>query len=130
MERGPIAGMEKAAMRGMAHNGFAQMRLLSLIEKEDGATSGTFAELLDIRPSSLSEQLNKLEERGLIERKKSESDTRSVNVFITEEGRNFLKDRKDAFTRRQERFENILTEEEKAEFLRLVNKIIAGSEEH
>ncbi len=127
-ERGRVDRMEKAATRGMAHSGFAQMRLLSLIEKEDGATSGTFAELLDIRPSSLSEKLNKLEERGLIERHKSETDTRSVNVFITEEGRNFLKERKDAFANRQERFENILSEEEKSEFLRLVRKLIEAGE--
>ena len=43
--------------------------------------------LLGIRPQTLGEMLQKLEERGLVARKKSEADARAIEVTLTDEGR-------------------------------------------
>ena len=69
---------------GSHHRG--QGRIISLLRARDGISQKELAELLNIRPPSLSEVLDKLEANGLIERRQHEDDKRVSNVFITEKG--------------------------------------------
>ena len=64
-----------------------QARVLSILAMQDGMNQKDLAFLLGIRPQTLGEMLRKLEERGLVERKKSESDARAIEVTLTDEGR-------------------------------------------
>ncbi len=53
----------------------------------EGMNQKDLAFLLGIRPQSMSELLGKLEEYGLVERRKSAEDARAVEVYLTEDGR-------------------------------------------
>lgn len=81
--------------RGHHHHGggpvgHGQGRLLGMIAREGEINQKDLVEHLDIRPSSLSEMLGKLETEGYIQRQKDEADKRSVIISITEAGRNII----------------------------------------
>ncbi|WP_342759595.1 MarR family transcriptional regulator [Kineothrix sedimenti] len=71
-------------------NAFETLRLLS---KEDGVTAGRISEFLDIKPSSVTQIIKKLEMAGTAERVKSEEDARVTFVKLTEKGYESIKDR-------------------------------------
>lgn len=58
-----------------------------MVSMQEGISQKDLAFLLGIRPQTLGEMLRKLEERDLIERKKSETDGRVVEVYLTEAGK-------------------------------------------
>ena len=64
-----------------------QARVLSMVAMQEGINQKDLAFLLGIRPQTLGEMLRKLEERGFIERKKSEVDGRAIEVTLTDVGR-------------------------------------------
>lgn len=64
-----------------------QARVLTMVSMQEGINQKDLAFLLGIRPQTLGEMLQRLEERGLIERKKSETDGRAIQVSLTDEGR-------------------------------------------
>ncbi|GAB6093616.1 MarR family winged helix-turn-helix transcriptional regulator [Furfurilactobacillus curtus] len=78
------------------HHGFGRGRLLKLIADHENVTQSELAELLDIRPSSLSEMLSKLANRGLIERQVDDDDKRITHVILTEAGAAIIKEREAA----------------------------------
>lgn len=101
-----------------------QQLVLDILAEEDGVTSGVLAEILDMRPSSVTEILNKLEKRGEIERREDEQDKRIKRIYITATGRE-----KADLNKPQERSEEFfagLTEEEKHTLDQLLNKVIDG----
>ncbi|WP_086348121.1 MarR family winged helix-turn-helix transcriptional regulator [Candidatus Enterococcus clewellii] len=102
-----------------------QQLVLDLLLEEDGMTQGVLAELLDIRPSSLTEILNKLAQRGEIERREDPNDKRIKQVFITEKGRAKASPMKQKQDRSEEFFAG-LSDEEQAELNQLLNKIQNG----
>ena len=63
-----------------------KIRLLKSVQEHNGIVQKELAELLDIRPSSLTERLGKVEESGFIERRQDEKDQRLMHIYITESG--------------------------------------------
>lgn len=101
-----------------------QQLVLDILAEEDGVTSGVLAEILDMRPSSVTEILNKLESRGEIKRREDEQDKRIKRIYITEIGRE-----KANLNKPQERSEEFfagLTDEELHTLDQLLNKVIDG----
>lgn len=70
---------------GMARH--AQGRLLALLSRMDGASQKELADILGIRPPSLSELVIKLERAGYVTRQPNEQDRRLMDIAITPEGR-------------------------------------------
>ncbi len=68
---------------------------LLLLSKEDGVTAGRISEYLDIKPSSVTQIIKKLEAAGTVERVKSEEDARVTFVRLTDTGSRSIKDRGD-----------------------------------
>ena len=64
-----------------------QQRVIAMVAMKEGISQKDLAFLLGIRPQTLGELLRRLEERGLVERKKSETDGRVIEVYLTDEGR-------------------------------------------
>ncbi|MBL1226214.1 MarR family winged helix-turn-helix transcriptional regulator [Enterococcus sp. BWR-S5] len=102
-----------------------QQLVLDLLLEEDGMTQGVLAEILDIRPSSLTEILKKLEQRGEIERREDPNDKRIKQVFLTEAGRLKANPVKESQLRSEEFFAG-LSEEEQRELNQLLNKVQNG----
>ncbi|WP_418968568.1 MarR family winged helix-turn-helix transcriptional regulator [Alloscardovia omnicolens] len=73
-------------------NGINTLRMLNT---QGSLTAGQISEQLDIKPSSVTQIINKLEQVQAIEREKSPEDSRVTIVSITEEGLNILHDLED-----------------------------------
>lgn len=102
-----------------------QANLLLLIYQNDGSYQRDLAEQLDVRPSSMTEMLLKLEQKNLIVRKQDDKDQRVMRIYLTEEGRKEaeeLADNKDNFA---ESFFRALTDDEQEELLILTKKLCA-----
>jgi DNA-binding MarR family transcriptional regulator len=78
---------------------FAQFRLLSALEEEDGCPAGRLAERGGVTPATVTGMLDLLEEQGIVTRTRSEHDRRVVIARLTDEGRR-IRDRRRAEVRR------------------------------
>ena len=103
----------------------SQKRILIILREAGRMTQRELTERLGIQPGSASEVLGKLERAGSIERKLSQSDRRTTDVQLTEQGQvqaeEAARQRK---TRHQEMF-SCLSEEEKDTLLALIEKLNA-----
>ena len=121
--------------RGHHHKGsrgggrYGQGRILSILSKNTTMSQKSLTELLQVRPSSLSEILGKLEMSGYITRDKDDEDQRNVNITITEIGKNaaneHIKKRQAIAT---ELFKP-LTENEQSELSELLSKLVKAWKE-
>ncbi|WNS80614.1 MarR family transcriptional regulator [Domibacillus sp. DTU_2020_1001157_1_SI_ALB_TIR_016] len=67
-----------------------QIQMMKIIEKHGPITSGSLAVMQGVHKSAISNRMKKLEEKGLIQMVRSESDQRTKWVELTEEGREFI----------------------------------------
>lgn len=101
----------------------AMGRLLACAAENPRVSSRDLCDLLDVRPSSLSEILNRAESEGWITRTVDEEDRRIQRVDLSEKGRAFISEMEDARRKDAERKTACFTEEEKAQFCALCNKL-------
>lgn len=103
--------------------------LLVELWRQDGLTNAEIAEVLDIRPSSVTAQVKSLENKGLVERRQDQNDKRIIRVFLTDAGR-AAKDEKDGVRNNItiDLFDG-LTDEEQAQLKDLLEKIITSNGE-
>lgn len=100
----------------------AQYHLLALLRKKDGRTQKELGEHFHIRPASLSELIDKLEQAGFVERKTNEQDKRMSDIFLTEQGK--IKTEK-AMSHRQDSLKelfNSLSDEDQEQLYSLLSK--------
>lgn len=100
-----------------------QRRVLLKLQKHGEMTQRELQERLEIKSSSLSELLKKMEREDLIEKRRSDSDGRVVYVRLTEKGAIYALQaiqEMDAFT---ERLFEVLDDHERNEFLRILEKL-------
>lgn len=103
-------------------------RTLSVLADNDGATSRELCEILDVRPSSLSELLGKMEEHGLVIRRTSDEDKRAAQVLLTDEGKAAAAGLKEDMEKHASEFSACFTDEEAEQFCSLAAKLIAHLE--
>ncbi len=110
--------------------GFPRERiLLAVLDMGgDGARQKDIAERLGINPSSLSEQIDRLEADRYIERIPNPDDRRSTLVALTEKGRARAYEVSDERRSRADAFCGRLTEEEKETMIRLLDKLLCEQE--
>jgi len=96
-----------------------QGRLLYMLSKNDGVLIKDIVEALDIRPSSASELVAKLEKKGLIRVEGDEADKRVRKVFLTAEGKELT----DQMDHRYNDLFDGLSEDEQAQLLTLLQKM-------
>ena len=98
-------------------------RPLSVLADNEGASSRELAELLDIRPSSLTELLARLEGDGLVTRTADSDDRRITRVSLTDKGRELAAKMKDEHEQRVARTNSCFTEEEAAAFCEMCERL-------
>jgi DNA-binding MarR family transcriptional regulator len=64
-----------------------QARLLLNLEVSEGENQGFYAERLDVEPISLTRMIDRMEESGLLERRRDPSDRRAWRVHLTPRAR-------------------------------------------
>ncbi len=83
-----------AAFRRWHHGSFSLIHLnvLTTLESESPASMGRLAEMLDVSVASMTGIVDRMEKRGLVERRHEEKDRRVVLVSPTEAGRDIFRD--------------------------------------
>lgn len=106
-----------------------QANLLLLIHQNDGASQRELAEQMDVRPSSMTEMLTKMEQNNLLVRKQDDKDQRIMRIYLTEEGKTAAQrigESKDASAKS---FFSVLTDEEQEQLLIIIEKLSASLED-
>ena len=115
---------------GRKHGRHGQARALSLIAMQEGITQKDLAFLLGVRPQSAGEMLAKLEEYGLVERRKSEADARAIQLYLTEDGRTHAQEIDRMRKVVAEDVFSVLTDEEKEQLAAILDKLQAELDKH
>jgi len=98
-------------------------RLLECIGANSNISSRELCEILDLRPSSLSEMLARAEQEGLIVRAADEEDRRVQRVSLSEKGSAVIQDLVQAREAEAAKKTACLTPEEKEQFCALCNRL-------
>lgn len=106
-----------------------QVRLLRLLKDHDGLTNTEIAVELDIRPSSVSALVKKLLDAKFVERVADPDDKRVSKIFLTEDGRAFLKGASQLQDDFSQTCFNTLSDEEQTQLRHLLEKLLAGLDE-
>lgn len=122
-------GLARALRRGPGHMERslppAVERTLMVISENDGLSSGELCELLDMRPSSISELSDRMAARGLVEKRADESDKRINRIFLTELGKAQVSRIAEVRTEALNSFSACFTDEEAEKFCELAGKLAA-----
>jgi DNA-binding MarR family transcriptional regulator len=68
----------------------AQWRTLKILERSEGINQGQLAEMLEVEPITACRMIDRLEESGLVERRRDPGDRRAWRIFLTEKSRPVL----------------------------------------
>jgi DNA-binding MarR family transcriptional regulator len=104
----------------------AKITALFLVRDHPGCDQTTLGRLLAVNRSGAMKVVNTLSERGLVERREGR-DRRSNGLFLTLEGDRFLGAVLQALPKAEDFICRILSAAERAELLRLLKKIQAGT---
>jgi len=106
---------------------FGQSKLLQLIAKNEGIIQRDLAEQMDMRPSSMTEALGRLEQLNLILRKRDEEDQRSMHIYLTNKGKEIVEDAVRSEEEFMKKFTDIvfkeISEEEIEKMLAITSKL-------
>lgn len=100
-----------------------QYHCLFVLENIEDVTQKELAELLHIRPTSVSELLSRLEQKGWVRRTASEADKRIILVSLTDEGKAEAKRARIESALVHREMLSALTTEEKETFYCILEKI-------
>lgn len=111
------------------HQGRGQERLLRLLATRDGISNAEIAEALDIRPSSVSTLVGKLEDSQLISRRPSADDKRVQLIYLTDDGRKLLSTGRELRDDFSEAAFAGLSEQEQQQLSDLLKKLLASMDD-
>lgn len=103
-------------------------RMLMTLNANDGASPAELCEYMDVRPSSMSELLGKMEEHDLIRRESNENDKRATKVFLSESGKEAVLRIEEKYREDNAKLTECFTEEEIAQFCELCDRLSAHLE--
>lgn len=69
-----------------------QWRTLKMLERREGLNQGQLAEQLEVEPITACRMIDRLEEAGLVERRRDPADRRAWLIYLTEKARPVLDD--------------------------------------
>lgn len=67
-----------------------QWRTLKILERHEGINQGQLAELLEVEPITCCRMIDRLEEAGLVERRRDPADRRAWRIHLTDKARPVL----------------------------------------
>ncbi|MGL4656652.1 MAG: MarR family winged helix-turn-helix transcriptional regulator [Sarcina sp.] len=100
-----------------------QPPLLFLLLKEEGQRQKDIAKALNIQAATVTVMVKRMEKAGFVEKREDEHDKRISRLYLTEKGRSACINVKDAMDDINMKAFEVLTEEEKITFRKLVQKI-------
>lgn len=103
-----------------------QCRLLTLLLRDGGMTQRELQDRMDIRSASLSELLEKLEQGGLLARRRSAEDRRTVNITLTDAGLAAAQEAQRDRAETAHQLFSVLSEAEQTQLAGLLDKLLAA----
>ena len=107
-------------------NGKGHGKLLRTISENEGISGVELALKMDIAPPVVSEKLSGLERDGLIYRERDRKDRRRTHIYLTPDGAMALTRRKFGQECFQKRVKECLSEDERALFCEMCDRIVSG----
>ena len=92
-----------------------QLPILSRLHEKEGASQRELADMLHIKPPTVTVTIRRLEKAELVYRKTDESDLRVTRIYLTEKGKALALDAIEQRQRRHEEMFSCLSEPEKTE---------------
>ena len=97
--------------------------VITLINANPNLTQKRLSQAINVSPPNLATLLDRLEERGLVMRQRNPNDKRSQTLVLTEEGRSLCKKADKTVFELENEATSMLSDAERAELLRLLQKI-------
>jgi DNA-binding MarR family transcriptional regulator len=112
-------------MRTMVKDGVTpgQFGVLTLIGSNPGASQSTIAKAIGVERSTMVAVIDTLQERGLVDRRVSETDKRSYALRLTEDGAALTTRLRKRVRTHERRIASALSGEEKATLIELLRRI-------
>lgn len=114
--------LEKSLNEYGVHSG--QIFILFELWVADGLSQTVLANNLNLTPPTINKMVKSLEAKGFVSLKRSDSDTRIVNVYLTEKGKNIHDEIARVWSELEEKITKNLTETEKLIFHQLIEKVL------
>ena len=102
-----------------------QFRVLQIIAENGHATPTGIANRMGVTQATMTALINKLVDKGLVERKRSETDRRQTNVFITARGSEAVDDAPDPLQQRYVKNFEALDDWEQAMIVAALERVAA-----
>lgn len=120
--------VQKALLEQLKDTGLTigQPKILDYLKDHDGSNQKEIAKACFLEAGSLTTILNKMEEKGLIERRILNGNRRSFHIFMTEEGKKKQQLVPQAFAKIEEKALSGVSAEEFQQFLAVYGKIYAN----
>ena len=117
--------VQKKLMEQLKDTGLTlgQPKVLDYLKDHDGASQKEIAAGCIIEAGSLTSILNRMEEKGLIERKMLNGNRRTFHIFMTESGKKNQKLVEETFKNIEETALNNISEEEQKVFMEIFYRI-------
>lgn len=117
--------VQKKLMEQLKDTGLTlgQPKVLDYLKDHDGASQKEIAAGCLIEAGSLTSILNRMEEKGLIERKMLNGNRRTFHIFMTESGKKNQKLVEETFKNIEETALNNISEEEQKVFMEIFHRI-------
>ena len=117
--------IQKKLMEQLADTGLTlgQPKVLDYLKDHDGASQKEIAAGCLIEAGSLTSILNRMEEKGLLERKMLNGNRRTFHIFMTESGKKNQKLVEETFEKIEETALNNVSEEEQKVFMEIFLRI-------
>lgn len=112
--------MEQVKSSGLTSG---QPKVLDYLRDHNGANQKEIAAACHIEPGSLTSVLNRMEEKGLIERRMLEGNRRTFYIFMTDEGSRLKDLVEDNFASIEKQAFRNISSEEQAAFMETFSKI-------
>ena len=120
--------VQKKLMEQLKDTGLTlgQPKVLDYLKDHDGASQKEIAAGCLIEAGSLTSILNRMEEKGLIERKMLNGNRRTFHIFMTESGKKNQKLVEETFEKIEETALNNVSEEEQKVFMEIFLRIYSN----
>ncbi|MFG1227358.1 MarR family winged helix-turn-helix transcriptional regulator [Xanthobacter wiegelii] len=104
-----------------------QYGLMTTLLQHSGSDQRTIGVEVGIDRTNVADVLERLAERGLVRRERSETDRRAMNAFLTDEGRTLVGEMYEAMVRAQQRLLEPLDPEYRSAFLAMLTQLVEGN---
>ncbi|MCS7461085.1 MarR family transcriptional regulator [Paenibacillus doosanensis] len=107
-----------------------QWLLLRHLHRNGTRTIGQLAVHLDVRPSTMSQMIDRLEKSRLVYRECSQPDARVKNVGLTDEGKDLIRRTEALWMEALNDSFNLFTEREQADLIGYMERLTRGLNKH